>query len=64
MTYELLLEIFSMEIPHSSLYRNWSVIFIELLHFTLAKLNFFRCTLRSVAKHVIAWDRSHAKRDE
>jgi len=27
---------------------------IELLHFTLAKLDFFRCTLQSVANHVTA----------
>ena len=40
------------------------LIFIELLHFTLAKLDFFRCTLQSVANHVTAWDKSHAKRDE
>jgi len=55
MTYELLLKIFSMEILHSLLYRDWSVnFFIELLHYTLAKLDFFRCTLWSVANHVIA----------
>jgi len=36
MTYELLLEIFSMEILHNLLYRNWSAnFFTELLHFTV-----------------------------
>ena len=56
MTYELLLEknVFSMEILHSLLYRNWSVNFYRILHFTLAKLDFFRCTLQSVANHVTA----------
>jgi len=61
MTYELLLEIFSMEKLNSSLYRNCSVnLFTELLHFTLppeltrvGMLDFFRCTLRSVANHMI-----------
>ena len=69
---ELLLEIFSMEKLNSLLYRNCSVnFFTELLHFTLppeltqvGMLNFFRCTLRSVVKHVIVWDRNHDKRGE
>jgi len=67
MTYELLLEIFSMEKLNSSLYRNCSVnFFTEFLHFTVppeltivSMLDFFRCTLRSVANHVIVWDRNH-----
>ena len=57
MTYELLLE--------KNFFLAWKVcivyctatgvlIFIELLHFTLAKLDFFRCTLQSVANHVTA----------
>jgi len=56
MTYELLLEIFSMKKLNSLLYRNCSVNFFtvppELTRVGL--LAFFRCTLRSVAKHVIA----------
>ena len=66
MTYELLLEIFSMKNLNSLLCRNWSVNFFtvppELTR--VGMLDFFRCTLRSVANHVIAWDRSHAKRGE
>jgi len=61
MTYELLLEIFSMKKLNSLWYRNCSVnFFTELLHFTLppeltrvAMLDFFRCTLPSVVNHVI-----------
>jgi len=56
MTYELLLEIFSMKKLNSSLYRNCSVHFVtvppELTRVSM--LDFFRCTLRSVANHVIA----------
>jgi len=56
MTYELLLEIFSMKKLNSLLYRNCSVNFFtvppELTRVGL--LAFFRCTLRSVANHVIA----------
>jgi len=63
MAYELLLQIFSMEILHSLLYRNWSVnFFTELLHLTkppeltsrIGMPCFFRCALRSVTNHVIA----------
>jgi len=61
MTYELLLEIFSMEKLNSLLHRNCSVnFFTELVHFTVppeltrvGMLDFFRCTLRSVANHMI-----------
>ena len=65
MTYELLLENF-LAWKFCIVYCTATgvLIFIELLYFTLAKLDYFRCTLRSVANHVIAWDRSHAKRDE
>jgi len=66
MTYELLLEIFSMKKLNSLLYRNCSVNFFtvppEVTRVGL--LTFFRGTLRSVANHVIAWDKNHAKRDE
>jgi len=66
MTYELLLEIFSMKKLNSSLYRNCSVNFFtvppELTR--VGMLAFFRCTLRSVANHVSVWDRNHAKRGE
>ena len=72
MTYELLLEIFSMEKLNSLLYCNCSVnFFIELLNFTLlpeltwvGMLDFFRCTLQSVVNHAIVWDRNHTKRGE
>jgi len=72
MTYELLLEIFSLEKRNSLLYRNCSVnFFTELLHFKLPPeltwiglLDFLHCTLRSVVNHVIVWDRIHAKRGE
>jgi len=66
MTYELLLKIFSMKKLNSLLYRNCSVNFFtvppELTR--VGMLDFFRCTLRSVANHVIVWDRNHAKRGE
>ena len=66
MTYELLLEIVSMKKLNSLLYRNCSVNFFtvppELTR--VGMLDFFRCKLRSVANHVIAWDRNHAKREE
>jgi len=56
MTYELLLEIFSMKKLNTLLYRNCSVNFFtvppELTR--VGMLDFFRCTLRSVANHVIA----------
>jgi len=66
MTYELFLEIFSMEKLNNLLYCNCSVnFFTRLLHFTLppeltwvGMLDFFRCTLRSVVNHVIVWDRN------
>ena len=64
--YELLLEIFSMEKLNSLLYRNCSVNFFtvppELTR--VGMLDFFRCTLQSVANHVIVRDRNHAKRGE
>jgi len=72
MTYELFLEIFSMEKLNNLLYCNCSVnFFTELLHFTfppeltwVGMLDFFRCMLWSVVNHVIVWDRNHAKRGE
>jgi len=56
MTYELLLEIFSMKKLNSLLYRNYSVNFFTVPpeQLELACLTFFRCTLQSVANHVIA----------
>ena len=66
MTYKLLLENFSMEKLNSLLYCNCSVNFFtvqpELTR--VGMLDFFHCTLRSVANHVIVWDRNHAKRGE
>jgi len=60
MTYELLLDIFSMKKLISLLYRNCSANFFtvppELTR--VGMLDFFRCTLRSVANHVIAWDKT------
>jgi len=41
MTYELLLEIFSMEILHSLLYRNWSVNFYRITPFHFGKARLF-----------------------
>ena len=55
MTYELLLEIFSMKKLNSLLYRNCSVncfaVPPELTR--VGMLDFFRCTLRSAANHMI-----------
>jgi len=66
MTYELLLEILSMEKLNGLLYRNCGANFFavppELTR--VGMLDFFRCTLQSVANHVIVWDRNHAKRGE
>jgi len=55
MTYELLLETFSMEKLNSLLYRNCSVnSFTVLPELTrVGMLDIFRCTLQSVANHVI-----------
>jgi len=66
MTYELLLETFSMEKLNSLLYCNCSVnSFTVLPELTkVSMLDIFRCTLQSVANHVIVWDRNHAKRGE
>jgi len=56
MTYEVLLEIFSMKKLNSLLYRNCSANFFtvppELTRVSM--LDFFHCTLRSGANHVIA----------
>jgi len=41
MTYELLLEIFSMEIQNSLLYRNWSVNFCRISPFSFGKASLF-----------------------
>jgi len=57
MTYELLLEIFSMKKLNSLLYRNCSVNFFTVppeLTRGVGLLDFFRCMLWSVANHVIA----------
>jgi len=66
MTYELLLGIFGMEKLNSLLYRNCSVNFFtvppEITR--LGMLDFFRCTLRSVANRVIVSDTNRAKRGE
>jgi len=55
MTYELLLEIFSMEKLNSLLYRNSGVnLFTVQPELTrVGMLDFFRCTLRYVANHVV-----------
>jgi len=54
MTYELLLEKIFLAWKFCIVYCTATgvLILIELLHFTMAKLDFFRCTLRSVANHV------------
>jgi len=56
MTYELLLEILSMKQLNSLLYRNCSVNFLPIPPklTRVGMLDFFRCTLRSVANHMIA----------
>jgi len=56
MTYELLLEIFSMKKLNSLLYCNCSVNFFTVPPklTRVGMLDFFRCTLQSVANHVIA----------
>jgi len=53
MTYELLLEIFSMEKLNSLLYRNWSInFFTELLHFTVPpELTELACQTFSAARY-------------
>jgi len=56
MTYELLLEILCMKQLNSLLYRNCNVNFFTVPPklTRVGMLDFFRCTLRSVANHVIA----------
>jgi len=55
MTYELLLgKFFSMELLLSLLYRNWSVNLFNQITRLVGVPDFLRCTLRSVANHVIA----------